>query len=151
MYTTVLAIHSWARWLALVAGVGTTMAALRGKVDGTSSLADRWGLFAMMALDIQMLLGLILYFVLSPFTAEALKNFSAAMKSSELRYWAVEHIAAMLAAVILAHVGRVLARKAATPSAKRTRLLICFGLATLLMILRTPWPGLANGRPLFRL
>src|SRR5713101_5175820 len=131
MYTTVLTIHSWARWLALVAGVGATMAALRGKVEGTNSLADRWGLFAMMALDIQMLLGLILYFVLSPFTIEALKDFSAAMKSSELRFWAVEHIVVMFAAVLLAHVGRVLARKAATTAAKRTRLLVCFGLATL--------------------
>jgi hypothetical protein len=63
----------------------------------------------------------------------------------------VEHITAMFAAVILAHVGRLLARKAATPSAKRTRLLICFGLATVLMFLSTPWPGMANGRPLFRL
>ena len=151
MYTTVLTIHSWARWLALVAGVGATMAAMRGKVEGTNSLADRWGLFAMMALDIQMLLGLILYFVLSPFTAEALKDFSAAMKSSELRYWAVEHIFVMVAAVILAHVGRVLARRAPTTAAKRTRLLVCFGLATVLMFLRTPWPGLPNGRPLFRL
>jgi hypothetical protein len=151
MYTIVLTIHSWARWLALIAGVGATLAALRGKVDGTNSLADRWALFAMTALDIQMLLGLILYFVLSPFTAEALKDFSAAMKNSGLRFWAVEHLAVMFAAVILAHVGRVLARKASTPAAKRTRLLICFGVATLLMFLRTPWPGLPNGRPLFRI
>ena len=151
MYTTVLAIHSWVRWIALVAGVGVTMAALRGKVQGTNSLADRWGLFAMMALDIQMLLGLILYFVLSPFTTQALQDFSGAMKNPELRFWAVEHIAVMLLAVILAHVGRVLARKAPTPQAKRTRLLVCFGLATLFMFLRTPWPGLPNGRPFFRL
>jgi hypothetical protein len=151
MYTTVLTIHSWVRWIALIAGVGATMAALRGKVQGTNSLADRWGLFAMMALDIQMLLGLVLYFVLSPFTTEALQNFSGVMKNSQLRYWAVEHIAIMFLAVILAHAGRVLARKAPTPQAKRTRLLVCFGLATLCMFLRTPWPGLPNGRPLFRL
>ena len=42
----------------------------------------------------------------------------------------------MFVAVVLAHVGRVLARKAATPAAKRTRLLICFGLATLLIVRR---------------
>lgn len=151
MYTTVLTIHSWVRWLALVAGVGATLAAMRGKVQGESSLADRWGLFAMMALDIQMLLGLLLYFALSPFTTQAMRDFSAAMKNAELRFWAVEHIAIMFAAVILAHAGRVLARKAPTPQAKRTRLLVCFGLATLCMFLRTPWPGLPNGRPLFRL
>jgi len=37
-----------------------------------------------------------------------------------------------------------------TPAAKRKRLVICFGLATLLMLIATPWPGMANGRPLFR-
>ena len=57
----------------------------------------------------------------------------------------------MLAAVVLAHVGRVLARKAATPGAKRTRLMVCFGLSTLLMIAGTPWPGTRAGRPLFRI
>ena len=34
----------------------------------------------------------------------------------------------MLAAVVFAHLGRVLARKAPTPAAKRTRLIVCFGL-----------------------
>ncbi len=105
----------------------------------------------MMALDVQMLVGLILYFVLSPFTARAFTDFSAAMKNPSTRFWAVEHITAMFAAVILAHVGRVLARRAPNASAKRTRLLVCFGLATLLMLLATPWPGMANGRPIIRL
>ena len=49
-----------------IAVVGTTLAALRGKVAGANSLADRWGMVAMMALDIQMLLGLLLYFVAQP-------------------------------------------------------------------------------------
>ncbi len=151
MYGTVLLIHSWIRWIAIVAGVGATFAAARNQVQGPQSLADRWGLAAMMALDIQMLIGLILYLALSPFTARALEDFSMAMRTPQLRFWAVEHVSSMLAAVILAHVGRVLARKAATPAAKRTRLLVCFGLATVLMILATPWPGMANGRPLFRL
>ena len=151
MYTTVLVIHSWVRWLALVAGVGATMAAMRGKVQGTNSLADRWGLFAMMALDIQMLLGLLLYLVVSPNMLEIRAHFGEAMKNPQLRFWAVEHVTAMFAAVVIVHVGRVLARKAPTPGAKRTRLLVSFGIATLLMFLATPWPGLRAGRPLFRI
>jgi hypothetical protein len=31
------------------------------------------------------------------------------------------------------------------------RLLICFGLATILMIAGIPWPGMRAGRPLFRI
>lgn len=150
MYTTVLAIHSWVRWIALIAVVGTTLAAVRGKVVGPTSVADRWGMVAMMMLDIQLLLGLLLYFVLSPDMKEILNHFGDAMRRPDLRFWAVEHVTAMFAAIALAHVGRVLARKAATPAAKRTRLLICFGLATLLIILGMPWPGRPGGRALFR-
>ncbi|MGH9140183.1 MAG: hypothetical protein ACRD2I_03465 [Vicinamibacterales bacterium] len=150
MYTIVLALHSWIRWIALIAAVGTTLAALRGKVAGPDSLADRWGMAAMMALDTQMLLGLLLYFVLSPNMKAILENFGAAMKDPALRFWAVEHTTAMFAAIALAHVGRVLARKATAPAAKRTRLLICFGLATLLIIIGMPWPGRPGGRVLFR-
>jgi hypothetical protein len=116
MYTLVLAVHSWIRWFALVAGVGTAFAAVMGRVQTEDSAADRWGLFAMMALDIQMLLGLLLYLVVSPNMAEIRAHFSEAMHTAQLRFWAVEHVSAMLAAVVLAHVGRVLARKAATPA-----------------------------------
>jgi len=150
MYTTVLTIHSWLRWIAIIAGVGATLAALRNTSRTDDAVADRWGLFMMMAVDIQMLVGLILYLALSPFTAQAMQDFGAAMRTPQLRFWAVEHITMMFAAVILAHVGRVLARKARTPGAKRTRMIVCFGLSTLLMIAGTPWPGTMNGRPLFR-
>ena len=103
-----------------------------------------------MALDTQMLLGLLLYFVLSPNTKAIMENFGAAMKDPALRFWAVEHLTSMFAAIALAHVGRVLARKATAPAAKRTRLLICFGLSTLLMVLGMPWPGRPGGRELLR-
>jgi hypothetical protein len=151
MYTTVLFLHSWIRWIALIACVGVTLAALRGKVEGDKSLADRWGLVAMMALDLQMLLGLLLYLGLSPNMREILNHFGEAMKRPDTRFWAVEHIAAMFVAIALSHIGRVLARKAATPAAKRTRLLVSFGVATLLLLAGMPWPGRPGGRVLFRL
>jgi uncharacterized membrane protein YbhN (UPF0104 family) len=150
MYSIVLGIHSWLRWLALVAAVGTTFAAVRGQVHGERSVADRWGLFAMAALDLQMLIGLVLYLALSPNMQPILENFGAAMKDPGLRFWAVEHASSMFGAVILAHLGRVLARKAKSTPAKRTRLLVCFGLATVLILLGMPWPGRPGGRPLFR-
>ena len=151
MYTTLLIFHSWIRWIALIAAVGATFAAVRGQVKGERSLADRWGLVAMMALDIQMLIGLVLYLAVSPNMQEIRAHFGEAMKNPQLRFWAVEHVAAMFGAVVLVHVGRVLARKARTPAAKRTRLIVCFGLATALVLVGMPWPGTPAGRPLFRL
>jgi len=150
MYSAVLILHSWIRWIALVAGVGATLAVLRGKADGERSLADRWGLVLMITLDLQLLLGLVLYLALSPNMREILDHFGASMKDPALRFWAVEHISAMLGAVILAHAGRVLARTAKTATSKRTRLLICLGLATLLMLAGMPWPGRPGGRDFFR-
>jgi len=97
-------------------------------------------------LDTQMLLGLLLYLALSPSMQEILNHFGASMKDPATRFWAVEHVTAMMGAVIVAHIGRVLARKAKTPAAKRMRLLVCFGLATVLMLVGMPWPGRPGGR-----
>jgi heme A synthase len=149
MYLTVLLLHSWLRWLALIAGVGATFAAL-GKGDAGLKGAERWGLIFMITLDMQMLLGVLLYGVLSPYTAAAMRDFGAAMRDPVLRFWAVEHLTMMVSAVVLVHVGRVLARKTADAGKKRKRFLICFGLALLLILLGIPWPGMATGRPLFR-
>jgi uncharacterized membrane protein HdeD (DUF308 family) len=150
MYSLVLILHSWIRWAALVAGVGATVAAF-GDRSPEGGAADRWGFALVMALDLQLLLGLLLYFAVSPNMAAIRDHFGEAMQNRGLRFWAVEHVTMMLAAVVLAHVGRVLARKAPTPGAKRSRLLVCFGLSTILMLAGIPWPGLPYGRPLFRL
>ena len=150
MYSLVLLLHSWVRWAALAAGIGATAAAMSATGASGGRHAGRWGLAFVTIVDIQLLLGLLLYLALSPFTTAALRDFGAAMRNANLRFWAVEHAAAMIVAVVLVHVGRVLGRTAATPDSSRRRQMICFGLATVLMIVATPWPGMANGRPLFR-
>ena len=88
MYGLVLLIHSWLRWAVVAAGL---FAVVRG---GTrEGAAGKW---FTLVLDIQILLGLLLYFVLSPFTRNALSDFGAAMGSSQLRFWAVEHVFGMI-------------------------------------------------------
>jgi len=152
MYTFVLGLHSWLRWLALIAGVMATFVAFSDRSEsGRQRRTEMWGLVFMMLLDVQLLLGLLLYFVLSPFTREAMNDFGAAMRSAGLRFFAVEHVTLMLGAVLLAHVGRMLARKSVTNQSKRSRLFFCFALATVLMLIGIPWPGMPAGRPLFRL
>jgi uncharacterized protein involved in cysteine biosynthesis len=143
MYTTILGLHSWLRWLALAAGVAATLAAAR------SSKTDRLGTILVSTLDLQLLLGLALYFFVSPNMAEIRAHFGESMKDPVARFWAVEHITTMLGAVIAAHVGRVLARKTADPNARRMKLFICYGIATLLMFIAVPWPGMRAGRRLF--
>jgi hypothetical protein len=149
MYTFVLALHSWVRWIAVIAGVGAVAAALTERPGDRR--ADPWGIALVTSLDIQLLLGLLLYLVLSPNIAAIREHFGEAMRSRELRFWAVEHLTMMFIAVALAHVGRVLGKKASTPGSRRTRLLICYGAATIAMLAGIPWPGLPYGRPLLRL
>ena len=146
MYSIVLILHSWLRWFAILAGVSATASAF---APGTAR-SEKAGLLFMIAMDLQMLLGVLLYGFLSPNTTATFSDFGAAMRDPVARFWAVEHAVMMLAAVVFAHLGRVLARNAPTLAAKRTRLIICFGLAMLLLIAATPWPNMRAGRPLFR-
>jgi hypothetical protein len=149
MYPAVLILHSWVRWIVLVAAAMALISLLKPG-DGARARADRAVFGLMIALDIQLLLGLLLYVALSPFTTVALQDMGAAMRNPQLRFWAVEHVTMMFAAVILVHVGRVLARKAPTADSKRTKLLVCVGIAILAILGGLPWPGTPNGRPFIR-
>ncbi len=152
MYTTVLTIHSWLRWVALLLAIAATINAFR-KDDDLSQPppgAKLDSLF-MAAVDLQVLAGLVLYFGLSPFTSEAFADLGAAMRNSGLRFWVVEHAALMFGVNVLVRVGRVLALNAKTTTARRRRRSIAFAAALIVMLIGIPWPGLEQGRPLFRM
>jgi hypothetical protein len=151
LYAIVLIIHSYLRWFVLLAGlvaVGRAAAGAAGRKPWTPA-DDRAGFWFVMALDLQLLLGLLLYLFLSPITHEIFGAFGAAMRDPSRRFWAVEHVAGMIAGLALAHVGRVRTRK--TDSLRRHKVAaIFFGLALALILASIPWPGTPAGRPLFR-
>jgi hypothetical protein len=152
MYTAVLAIHSWLRWIALLLGVAATWNASRDRLElSERPPGSRWDTYFMLAVDLQVLFGLFLYFGLSPLTKVAMEDFGGALRNPTLRFWGLEHIGLMMAVVVLVRMGRVMALTAKTPSARRLRRFACFAAATLVMILGIPWPGLTLGRPLFRI
>ena len=141
MYGIVLIIHSWLRWAVIAAGIA---AVARGGARDSST--GRW--FTIL-LDVQMLIGLLLYFVLSPFTKAALGDFGSAMGNSQLRFFAVEHVFGMVIGLALAHIGTAKIKKA--PEHRRGRLaMIFYGLALIAILASIPWPGMPAGRPLFR-
>jgi hypothetical protein len=151
LYAIALTLHSWLRWLVLLGGLFAFVRAGAGAAGRRpwQSTDDRAGFWFTMLIDAQMLVGLILYFFLSPLTHSAFGDFGAAMKSSPLRFWAVEHTAGMLIGVALVHVGRVRVRKA-DPSRRHRIAAIFFGLALAVILASIPWPGSPNGRPLLR-
>ncbi len=148
MYSLFLTLHSLARWVVIVLAVVVVVRALLGWRRGTSwtDLDDRLGLFFTIGLDVQVLLGLILYLFLSPLVGAAFQDFGAAMRDSDLRYWGVEHIALMIVALVLAHAGRSLAKRTSDAVAKHQRALIFYGLSVLVILAAIPW-----WRPLLRL
>jgi cell division protein FtsW (lipid II flippase) len=151
MYTAMLAVHSWVRWAVVIAGVVAVVRAIAGASGRRpwTPADDKAGLWFTITLDAQILIGLFLYFVLSPFTTDALRDFGAAMRTPALRFWAVEHVFGVLVGVILAHIGRVRIRRAAS-SRRHTIALIFFGIALLAVLVSIPWPGTPNGRPWLR-
>ena len=148
-YGLVLAIHSTLRWVALGAGVVAAAAAWGGRL-GSSSWADTTaasGRAFAVTMDLQLVVGLVLYLALSPTVASGLGNMSGAMADSQHRFWMVEHPAAMIAALVLAHIGVARSRRR-SGAEERGQGAWHFTLAVLLVIAVLPWPFLNYGRPL---
>ena len=152
MYSAILILQSWLRWAVLLLAVLVIWRAWTGlNARRLWEPADRRGLlFFTIAIDLQTLLGLILYVGISPVTALAFQNLAVAMRNGAVRFFVVEHAIGMLVAVALAHVGSVKVRKAADAQAKHRLALTFIALTLVVMALSIPWPGMPAGRPLFR-
>lgn len=152
MYDNALILHSFLRWLALLFVLFAFVRAVAGWMNDRprNTLDKLSAMLALITVDVQLLVGLLLYFVWSPQVKAAHENMAAAMKNDELRFWAVEHAATMLVAVALVHVGKIMANKSKVPRSQHGRAALFFGLALLLMIWATPWPMSKVPRPWFR-
>jgi hypothetical protein len=149
MHEILLIIHSLLRWLVVVGAVMAISRALMGWLGNKpwTAMDGRWNAIFTHSMTTQFLLGLILYVFVSPITTQGVfPNFRAAMKDPELRFWAVEHIAMMIIALALAHIGSARVRKAASDLAKHKMAAIFFGIAFILVMVSIPWVS----RPLFR-
>jgi NAD/NADP transhydrogenase beta subunit len=93
-------------------------------------------LFALIGTHLQLLVGLILYFV----SEVGFKQLSgAAMKNSELRLTVLEHPLINIIAIALITIGWIKHKKATTGEAKFKSIAIFFGLGLVLILIRIPW------------
>lgn len=149
-----LYLHSWLRWIVVLAGLAAIVLAILGLVQKRAwGRPDRIaGLVFTSAFDTNLLVGLIQYIFTSALTAAAFADMGAAMGNPVLRYFAVEHLALMLVALVVAHIGSSRVKKAEGDAKKHRQALIFYGIAFLLMLAAIPWPFLAagSGRPWFR-
>ena len=140
-YSITLFLHSWVRWIILILGLVVLIKAYTGwsgkkaYTKGDNGMAAGW--VGMM--DLNLVLGLLLYIIFSPYVKQAFGDFGAAMKDASIRFWAVEHIAVNIIAIAVAHIGRVKAKKATTDWQKHKITAIWFTISMLLVLSRIPW------------
>jgi bacteriorhodopsin len=147
----VLVFHNITRWAVLLFGVWALLNAITGLIGKRPFNANdkRSGLLFMTFCDIQLVLGLILYFNNNWFGY--LKDMGNTMKDARLRFFAVEHISMMILAWLLVHIGYSAVKRADTDNKKHKKMLLFFGLALLLILASIPWPFRQNiAQPLFR-
>lgn len=152
MYPLVLSLHSWLRWVVLIVGLIALARAIAGWA-GTRPWTtgdDSIGAAFVGTLDLQMLLGLLLYAWLSPITWTAWSDLGLAMRTPTLRFWVVEHAFGMLVAIAVAHIGRTRLRRAESDARRHRTAALSIGIALLVIAITIPWPGTAYARPLFR-
>ncbi len=144
MYSIVTNVHIVLFVLVFILGLNVIIRAQRGK-SSNAEFTDtdrKAGLFFMISLHTQLLIGLVLYFFLSPITTGAFADFGAAMKDPATRLLAVEHISVNIIAVVLATINNAKNKKAMADAAKHKNALL-FTLAALVLILsRIPWSRL---------
>lgn len=152
MYTTLLFLHSWMRWVVLILALFLVIIGIArwSRRDAETRQVDKASAFYVIALDIQFMLGLILYFV-SPTIQTVFADFGAAMGDRVLRFFAVEHVFGMVVAITLSHIGRAKIKRATDAVARHRAAAIWIGLALLIILLAIPWAGTPQGRPLFRI
>lgn len=139
----VVQIHSILRWLVLIVAIYAIVKSLMGMMNKSpfTESDNKAGLFLTIVCDMQLLIGLILYFVGEKgFKLIQANGMAETMKNSYMRFFAVEHISMMLLAIILIHIGRSKTKKAINDSSKHSAAFWFYLIGLILILSSIPWP-----------
>lgn len=147
MNDILVTLHSYNRYLILAALIFVLFRSYSGWLGRKSfENADDKGSLALLILShLQLLIGLIQYAFTSTWTQTAFADFGAAMKDPMQRYFAVEHILAMIIAITLIQLGRTFSKKATDAAEKHRKLAIYTSIAFLLIVGTLAQKGLLFG------
>jgi heme A synthase len=139
MYTGLQHAHSGLAYLALLALVVVIFWALFGSLSGREfQEKDRKiALIGFILSHVQLLLGLILYFV-SP-VGFSLLTGGGAMSDSAARLTALEHPLINIVAIVLITIGYSRAKKLTTSRAKFRSIYMMYAVGLVLILSRIPW------------
>jgi len=137
MYEALKSAHSGLRWVALILILWAIFNAFSSKeFNKREKLVN---LFSMVILHLQLIMGLILYFI-SP----KVKFFEGWMKDAVYRFYGMEHLAGMLIAVVLITIGYSKSKRAKTAAEKFKPIKIFYLIGLIIILASIPWPFRAN-------
>lgn len=141
MYEVIQIVHSyWAYLVLLVLVLATFNAIFKTLAKKPFEAPDfRVSLFTLIVSHLQLLIGLVLYFVQPYFSAFSEQGMGAVMKDSNLRLYLVEHPLTMIISVALITVGYSKHKKKLSSNKKFRTIAIFYALALLLVLSRIPW------------
>ncbi|MBL7791563.1 MAG: cytochrome B [Saprospiraceae bacterium] len=134
MYDILKHTHSGLRWVALLLMLTVIVTAWQ-TWKSNAPYKQRLTLFTLIVSHLQLLLGLIMYFM-SPHVQFG-EGF---MKDSVLRFYGVEHITIMVLAITLITMGYSKAKRQADDRLRGQVVVRLFGIALVLILLGIPWP-----------
>ena len=133
-------VHSYWAYLVLAILIFAVANAILG-LSKKKQFTDkdlRIGLFALIVSHIQLLIGLVWYFM-SPWFSALKEDAVGVMKEKSLRLLAVEHPITMILAIVFITIGWSKHKKKTTDSAKFKTFAIFYGIGLLLMLSKIPW------------
>ncbi|QDH80150.1 hypothetical protein FKX85_14330 [Echinicola soli] len=139
MQTGIQHLHSGMAYLVLAGLIAVFIYALIGAL-GNRNFTDKdrkFGLIGLIPLHIQLLVGIIIYFI-SPLGFSNLSSGNA-MGDAVSRLYALEHPLMNIIAVVLVTVGYSRAKKLTQDRARFRSLYMFYGIALLLILSRIPW------------
>ncbi|MBT6567732.1 MAG: hypothetical protein HN591_07690 [Flavobacteriales bacterium] len=141
MYAILKTIHSYWAFLVLLILIVAAGNALLARVRGNNFEARdlRIALFGLIFSHIQLLIGLILYFVSPWFDQWSSMGMGGVMKDSEARLYLVEHPITNILAIVFITLGWSLHKRQTEASKKFLRIGIFYSLGLLLLLSRIPW------------
>ncbi len=101
----------------------------------------KFALWTLIAAHIQLVIGLIQYFV-GPWGLKNIQNngMAVVMKDSYQRFFAMEHILMMIIAIALITVGYSSAKRTLAPRKKHKKIFVFFLIALIIILAAIPWP-----------
>jgi len=141
LYSAMLHVHSVGRWVVLLLLLFAIINSLIAGGRPYIRTDNRLGLLLTIAADLMLLIGIYLYFA-GPWGYKLIQaqGMGAVMKDPYTRFFAVEHLAGMLIAIILIHLGKAQGRKNISDKAKHRRTMIFYLIALLIILASIPWP-----------